>query len=292
MEQEALATEWPVLNEVTPMASSASTNGGGHHEIHEPGHCLTMDLVNFLLSRSTLDDVAQFLVLQELRSLSPAKLSIYEIGPDSLLRMVGAFGTDKGTLHERSILDSPAAGAALRDGRPQANFPIDAMTDDPVLPLDDGDGRPQVLWPLLTSTRLSGVMQIHFAETPDARELRRELEEVAPPISLVIDLTGAGNGIHRPTSTAEDLVTPRPVGHQSRNGHRQPGDGELTARQKEVLRLMSEGMTNGQIARVLRFSESTVRQETMAIYRAFGVGGRLEAVEVAQKLGLLTSVAS
>ena len=50
---------------------------------------------------------------------------------------------------------------------------------------------------------------------------------------------------------------------------------------------MSQGMTNGQIARALKFSESTVRQETMAIYRYLQVPGRVEAVDAAIDRGIL-----
>ena len=61
----------------------------------------------------------------------------------------------------------------------------------------------------------------------------------------------------------------------------------LTDRQLDILKLMAEGKTNGSIARELAFSESTVRQETMAIYRSLGVAGREEAARVAQELGVL-----
>jgi DNA-binding NarL/FixJ family response regulator len=66
-----------------------------------------------------------------------------------------------------------------------------------------------------------------------------------------------------------------------------PAVGELTARQLRVLSLMAKGMTNGQIARVLAFSESTVRQETMAIYRTLQVKGRAEAIAFGRSHGLI-----
>jgi DNA-binding NarL/FixJ family response regulator len=66
-----------------------------------------------------------------------------------------------------------------------------------------------------------------------------------------------------------------------------PAVGDLTARQLRVLSLMAKGMTNGQIARVLAFSESTVRQETMAIYRILQVKGRAEAIEFGRNHGLI-----
>jgi DNA-binding CsgD family transcriptional regulator len=59
----------------------------------------------------------------------------------------------------------------------------------------------------------------------------------------------------------------------------------LTARQQFILEAMSQGLTNGQIARTISFSESTVRVESMAIYRHFGVHSRHEAVVAARLRG-------
>lgn len=61
----------------------------------------------------------------------------------------------------------------------------------------------------------------------------------------------------------------------------------LSDRQLEVLRLMATGLTNYQIGRKLNLSESSVKQESMKIYRFFKVGNRTAAVHVARKSGLL-----
>jgi len=61
----------------------------------------------------------------------------------------------------------------------------------------------------------------------------------------------------------------------------------LTPRQQVILKAMSLGRTNGQIARSIGFSESTVRVESMAIYRYFAVHSRLEAVAAARLTGEL-----
>jgi len=55
----------------------------------------------------------------------------------------------------------------------------------------------------------------------------------------------------------------------------------LTDRQIEILRLITAGKTNGSISRNLGFSESTVRHETMAIYRSLGVSNREGAIQAA-----------
>ena len=61
----------------------------------------------------------------------------------------------------------------------------------------------------------------------------------------------------------------------------------LTVRQTVILQAMADGLTNAQIARRINFSESTVRLESMSIYRHFGVHSRLEAVRAAQEAGVL-----
>ena len=57
------------------------------------------------------------------------------------------------------------------------------------------------------------------------------------------------------------------------------GDVSLTPRQKEVLRLLAMDLTYSQIAPRLGFSESTVKQEAMKIFRKLGVANRIEAVK-------------
>lgn len=61
----------------------------------------------------------------------------------------------------------------------------------------------------------------------------------------------------------------------------------LTPRQSVILRAMARGLTNGQIAQLIRFSESTVRLESMCIYRHFDVHSRSEAVAAAREAGEL-----
>ncbi len=65
---------------------------------------------------------------------------------------------------------------------------------------------------------------------------------------------------------------------------------EITTRQIQILGLMGDGLTNAEIAGRVLLSESTVRQETIRIYRALAVGGRLEAVAKARALGLISKV--
>jgi DNA-binding CsgD family transcriptional regulator len=63
---------------------------------------------------------------------------------------------------------------------------------------------------------------------------------------------------------------------------------ELTSRQKHILQLISDGLTNAQIAQVVLLSESTVRQETIRIYRLLEVPSRHEAMLKGKALGLVS----
>jgi len=52
---------------------------------------------------------------------------------------------------------------------------------------------------------------------------------------------------------------------------------ELTQRQLLILRMISEGRTNVSISEMLKYSESTIRQETIKIFSKLGCDGREEA---------------
>ena len=61
----------------------------------------------------------------------------------------------------------------------------------------------------------------------------------------------------------------------------------LTAREREVLQLMAQGMPNKTIARELAISEHTVKFHVNAILSKFGAQSRTEAVVIASRAGLV-----
>lgn len=60
----------------------------------------------------------------------------------------------------------------------------------------------------------------------------------------------------------------------------------LTARQRDVLRLMVQGLANKEIARHLRIAQDTVKQHARAVYAALGVAGRSQAARAVQRRGI------
>src|SRR5262249_38420582 len=61
----------------------------------------------------------------------------------------------------------------------------------------------------------------------------------------------------------------------------------LSEREREVLDLIAAGSTNREIAVRLYLSPHTVKEHTSALYRKLGARNRAEAVQRAQRIGLL-----
>ena len=66
------------------------------------------------------------------------------------------------------------------------------------------------------------------------------------------------------------------------------GEPRLTEREHEVLDLIGSGATNREIAEQLFLSPHTVKEHSSSLYRKLGVRNRAEAVQKAQRLGLLS----
>ena len=72
----------------------------------------------------------------------------------------------------------------------------------------------------------------------------------------------------------------RTIGNSS-NGNEAGGTGEsrgLSAREAEVMSLIADGQTNGQIAARLFLAEKTVKNHVRRIYSKLGVGSRPAAI--------------
>jgi two-component system response regulator DesR len=62
----------------------------------------------------------------------------------------------------------------------------------------------------------------------------------------------------------------------------------LSEREREVLDLIAGGSTNREIAQTLYLSPHTVKEHTSALYRKLGARNRADAVQRAQRVGLLS----
>ena len=77
-----------------------------------------------------------------------------------------------------------------------------------------------------------------------------------------------------------ELAAPRQLLGHLLSKEKTPELGDLSARQREVLELVVEGLSNVEIAGRLYLSESTIKQHLRAAYKLLGVRNRTEAANM------------
>ena len=267
-----------------------------------------LDMVRFLMARPTGDQIAQHLVLHALRAQHPRCAVVSLFGSDGSLHAVGAFGATASALDRYrtvSMWDPAPMSDAVRGGEGIILTTVAEVEDRyPWLGANDTPYEPLTAWPLSLPSQRVGAIQISFTQTPDAEVLRNDLTGVAAVLALYLSLlrqpggyTGRSPGLD-PVDDRQSvlpplgLVDPFAPEESSPPSTKRRSPDSLSERQLSILGLMAKGLTNAQISKRVGFSESTVRQETMAIYRFFGVGGRRVAVRLAGMRGLLDVTAN
>jgi DNA-binding NarL/FixJ family response regulator len=91
----------------------------------------------------------------------------------------------------------------------------------------------------------------------------------------------------RSASRGEAPITPRAAAALLADRREHPIAGvELTAREREVLLLVVEGLANKQIARRLQISEKTVKGHLTNLFQRIGVSDRTQAALWAERTGV------
>lgn len=185
---------------------------------------------------------------------------LYLLDNNSKLKVVANYGlpshADENAVKELSAWDSHPIAQCIRD----KNMVFDKNISD---------DKSVVCVPLMRDQLPVGVMCIVVgsakAELPFGEELIPILSKLGAFILANVATQKGRAGNLDPNATGEDL----------------------TSRQIQILELMAEGMVNVEIAGQLMLSESTIRQETVRIYRALGVPNRAEAAKKGRALGLI-----
>ena len=130
--------------------------------------------------------------------------------------------------------------------------------------------RPMAAWRLGPANGTSGVLVVFLATTFEGRLVAMRASSIAEILSVYF--AGASGGEDSLLAPAIDT---------------RPGSESLSPRQAQILQLMSNNYTNPQIASRIGYSTSTIRMESLAIYRALGVHNRQNAVIAGRALGLV-----
>lgn len=184
------------------------------------------------------------------------------IEQDGRLRVRGFFGAKP---EEIGVEDD--ASISIFDDHPAAeSIRRDSMVCAEGSRATKGKDRHTVIaWPVESNARILGsLVAISDSRCEDSGESRECLEALILLVNTTLARkleNGRTKQLNRPIKT--------PVGHDS-----------LTERQEVILKLISEGRTNGDIAEILGYSESLIRQETIRIYAILKCNGRQEAAQI------------
>lgn len=107
------------------------------------------------------------------------------------------------------------------------------------------------------------------------------IPKTAPePVLLAAIRLVLQGGVYIPSMVAEHAAQADAGGNGGGGGGRSPRSN-LTGRQRDVLALVLEGMSNREIATRFNLSEATVKAHVTAILRAYGVASRAKLIRVA-----------
>lgn len=126
-----------------------------------------------------------------------------------------------------------------------------------------------IAWPVISQDRILGAL-LALSDTP-FREDDHELEYFEALAAII------GGAIVKKLPTPSLLSSKNKVVMEP---------SRMTDRQELILKMISEGRTNGDIADVLGYSESLIRQETIRIYALLGCSGRSEAASIYRSMQL------
>jgi two-component system, NarL family, nitrate/nitrite response regulator NarL len=111
-------------------------------------------------------------------------------------------------------------------------------------------------------------------------------DQVGPGIHAALAAVRSGLTV-MDTALASSLVPAAPVPAVPHQTSREPRRGELTEREKQVVQLLSEGLSNKLIADRLGISDHTAKFHVNGVMMKLGASTRTEAVVEAMRRGLI-----
>ena len=212
-----------------------------------------------------IDGILQMFCLRKVadhKFLAAFYLQVERDGRLHLVNFYGALPVDVGLSNDPiSIFENHPAADAVRSGSISWSKSQLARNKSGSL----------VAWPVISEERILGVL-LALYEVPFS-ESEHDLEYFEAIAAIISGAIVKRLPISQPNgSSRRGISVPLMNGNASNH--------DLTERQELVLKLLAEGRTNGDIADILGYSESLIRQETIKIYAILGCSGRNEAARM------------
>lgn len=217
---------------------------------------IVKDVVDLVVSSQSLQDLCRRLVHEDFARGQIHGSHIYSI--NTSLDIVLEIGYGKTTEEVRNVT------SAWEDKSPLARC---VKEKAPVFHLSGGE--PHLALPLLRESVPIACLLLVFSADCTVSPISDITFEVLSKIGAFFVESKPTRDMQRGTRRSENLAN------------------QLTQRQVQILRLASEGLTNAAIGKEVSLSESTVRQETIRIYKSMDANGRLEAIAKAKIAGLI-----
>lgn len=243
--------------------------------------------LQYLLNLPSRSEVVQHLVLHTFSKFEAWGACIVLNQEYGVLETAGQYGLGPGY---KSSLDGLRSSVALQV---EMDHKLEiGSTSSYMSPLGHS-----IVGGLFTPHNFLGFIQVFLPESISHAAAHDYMRAVCLPMSLLEELHKKEiEGSHYPNTHPYANGYHQNLNHTFENhidptanypASSMPSSPNLTSRQLRVLELMSLGKTNIAIAEIIGYSESTVRQETMAIYRILGVHDRNDACKVAYERGII-----
>ena len=220
-----------------------------------------------VVNEASSDEVCRFLNFQIFNYLESRAIYFAELTNDGCLQPAGDFGFAKGAVDSWGsfplTVDMPITAAVRQDSLIHVKSPDDMYEKFPAMrQVDKIDHEWASI--LAIPVHAFGVYTITSFKQPELDEVHERF------LRTVGQLACAALIKHRLLNRIKSRSSKSIVSFAK---------GQLTQRQDQIRKLILSGMTNVEIAQEIGYSDSLVRQETMAIYAALNVSGRKELLE-------------
>jgi DNA-binding CsgD family transcriptional regulator len=210
----------------------------------------------------TLQTILQTFSMRRFADRKFLASSFLQVTQDGILQVEGFYGAN---LDE---FDLAANGISVFSDHPAAEC---IRNDSIVCTEPKANGHPAITiafiaWPVYRESRTIGAL---VAMTDKGCDDSSESHECLESLSLLVN-----SALVR---VLRERIPQDSLGRSNGKAHSHIVQSHLTERQEVILRLISEGRTNADIAQLLGYSESLIRQETIRIYAHLGCDGRQEA---------------
>ena len=239
----------------------------------------TSEFIKFIADQDhTIEDVLGHLVLRIMAPLDASSAFISKLDNQNSLVIAGRFGIPEAvsSSYESSFLlsDHLPITHAIRARKLILINSLPNWPDEyPVLKSTPYDSLEKsfIAFPIERSGTPVAVAAIFFnSELTLDPDIELFIQSIANVLAMYL--------YRQPCS--ESLYRKRLAGQELGEAQRAELGMELTQRQQLILRMVSEGRTNMTISEMLKYSESTIRQETIKIFSKLGCDGRDEASEI------------